>query len=221
MLQMSCPNCKGVISSQFLADVSTLECGQCKENIPVNDLFITTKYFTISREDFLNRIFRFQRLLREVEDERVFMANNPATSKKSKESLEQFYSSLQELLVGARDNYRMEVPCDLYVELNDNGKKSKGKLLNLSTEGGSIELVTFDKVPRRKSELIVEFTFPDTSDFLHTNAQVVWTKEQVDDNESQSAILGVTFVDIDESTRSRIWNYILNNALVPFQQTEK
>lgn len=221
MLQMSCPNCKGVINSQFLADVSTLECDQCRENIPVKDVFITTKYFTISREDFLERIFRFQRLLREVEKERVAMANNPAVSIKSKDSLEQFYSSLQELLAGARDNYRLEVPCDLFVELNDHDSNYKGKLLNLSTEGGSIELVKFDNIPRRKAEVEIDFSFPDLSERLHTGARVVWTRENVEDDGSKYAVIGVTFTDLDNPTRSCIWNYILGNALTPFQQGSK
>ena len=218
MLQMSCPNCNGVINSQFLAEVSTFECGQCNQDIAVKDIFITTKYFTISREDFLNRIFHFQRLLRDVEEERILLANNDEASNKSIESLEMFYASLQELLVGARDSYRMEVPGDILVGLNDLGKKSKGKLLNLSVEGGSIELVEFNKVPRRKSELKIDFSFPELSERLYTHAKVVWIKEHSDDSGSQCIVIGVTFTELDENTRMCIWHYILDNALVPFQQ---
>ena len=221
MLQMSCPNCRGVINSLFLADVSTFECSECKEEIPVRDIFITTKYFTISRDDLNNRIFRFKRLLREVEEERVLMANSKEASTKSIASLEKFYTSLQELLVGARDNYRMEFHRDLYVELSVNDRKNKGKLLNLSTEGCSIELVEYTKIPRRNSKLELDFSFPESSESLYINAQVVWAKEQIDDDESKYAIIGVTFTDIDAATRSCIWNYILDNALVPFQSASR
>ena len=83
MLQMDCPNCDGVIKSQFLADLSTIECDQCKSTIPVKDVFVSTKSFVMHREDFLNRTFRFQKLLREVEKELLLMTNNKEVSQKA------------------------------------------------------------------------------------------------------------------------------------------
>ena len=150
MLQMACPNCKEVIKSPFLAEVSNLECCNCKENIQVKDVYITSKNFTMHREDLLNRIFRFQKLLIEVEKERLQMANCEGVSTKSLESMDQFCSSLQELLVGARSSSRIEVPCDLYVEVNENNRTSKGKLKNLSTDCASIELLTIENSPKKK-----------------------------------------------------------------------
>jgi hypothetical protein len=217
MLQMDCPNCKGVIKSHFLADVSSVECDHCHENITVKDVFITTKYFTIHRDDFLNRTFRFQKLLREVEKELLFMAKAEDVSTKSLESLKQFYASLQELLAGTRDSYRMELACDLYVEVDDQGRKCKGRLLNLSTTGGSIELLEFDKIPRKKSELKIQLTFPEFSEQLCIQARVVWTKEQIKETGTQCTIMGVTFVDLEETARSCIWNFILDNSPVKFK----
>ena len=217
MLQMQCPNCKELIKSPFLAELSTIECHQCKENIPVKDVYITTKNFTMHRGDFLDRSFRFQKFLKEVEKERILMANSDSVSKKSLESIEQIYSSLQELLAGARSSYRMEITCDLQAEVNDNNKISKGRVLNLSTEGASIQLMAFDNIPRKKSELKVNFSIPELSEKLCTDAKVVWTKEQIGGHDSESAIIGVTFIDIDEHTQSCIWNYIQKNAPVSFQ----
>lgn len=221
MLQMNCSNCKGVISSPFLADLSIVECGQCKENIPVKDVFITTEYFTVPRDDFANRTFRFQKLLRDVEKERLLMAESKEVSAEKLEKLDQFSSSLKELLVGARDSYRMEILCDLYVEVHDNHKKRKGRLVNLSTDGGSIEFEADDKIPRKRSELKLDFSFLELSENFHLDAKVVWTKEQINDNGPQNAIIGVAFLDIDQNTRSCIWNYILDNAVVPFQRVSK
>jgi len=218
MLQMDCPNCDGVIKSQFLADVSTIECGQCKKTIPVKDVFVTTKSFIMHREDFLNRTFRFQKLLREVEKELLLMTNNKEVSPKSLESLEKFYSSLQELLAGSRSSYRMEIKGDLYVEIKDGNRTCKGKLLNLSTAGASIELVEFDKRPRIKSEVDIVFPFPVFSDHLYTRAIIVWTKEQADSNSPHHALIGTTFTDMAENTQNCIWNYILDNAPVPLQR---
>jgi hypothetical protein len=221
MLQINCPDCKGVIKSPFLTDVKNIECGQCKNIIPVKDIFITTKSFTMHREDFLNRTFRFQKLLREVEKELLLMSRDKNVSTKSLESLEKFHSSLQELLSGARNNYRMEIPCNLYAEVNHCNRTNKGKLLNLSMAGASIELIGSDIVPRKKSGVDIVLSFPEQSEHLHTNAKVVWTKELVNDDGPQSAIIGVNFINTDEHTRSCIWNYILDNAPVPLQRLSR
>ncbi len=218
MLQMDCPNCDGVIKSQFLADLSTIECDQCKSTIPVKDVFVSTKSFVMHREDFLNRTFRFQKLLREVEKELLLMTNNKEVSPKSLESLEQFYSSLQELLAGARNSYRMEIPGDLHVEIMDGKRTCKGKLLNLSTAGASIELLEYDKPPRIKSEVDIVFPFPVFSEHLYTRARIVWTREQADDNSPHHTVIGATFIAIDENTQNCIWNYILDNAPAPLQR---
>jgi len=221
MLQMQCPNCKEYIKSPFLAEVPTIECHQCKENIPVKDVYITTRNFTMHRDDFLDRSFRFQKFLKEVEKERILLATSDSVSKKSLESIEQIYSSLQELLAGARSSYRMEMTCDLQAEVNDKNKISKGRVLNLSTEGASIQLVAFETIPRKKSELEVYFSIPELSEKLSTQAKVVWTKEQTGDHESETAIIGVTFIDIDEHTHGCIWNYIKNNTPVSSQRGSK
>lgn len=221
MLQMNCTNCNGIIKSPFLADLSTIECDQCKESVPVKDVFITTKHFNIHREDFLKRSFRFHKLLREFEKELLLMANNKETSSKSIESLRQVYFSLQELLAGTRDSYRMEVYCNLFVEINDGNKKSRGKLVNLSTKGASIELLSFDKFPKKKSELDIFFSIPELSEMFYTHSKVVWTKEHIKRNEPQSTIIGVTFIDIDEHTKRFIWNYIIDNVPIPPQPVSK
>lgn len=218
MLQMDCPHCNGVIRSQFLADVSTVECGECGKDITVKDVFVTTKSFIMHRQDFLNRTFRFQKLLREVEKELLLMSNNKEVSPKTLESLEQFYASLQELLAGARNNYRMEIPGELQVEIMAGNRACRGKLLNLSTSGASIELTAFDKLPGIKSKLNIGFPFPEFSQPLYIDARVVWTRDQASGDSPRLAILGTTFEGTDENTRNCIWNYILDNAPVPLQK---
>jgi c-di-GMP-binding flagellar brake protein YcgR len=147
------------------------------------------------------------------------MTNNREASPKSLESLEQFYSSLQELLAGARNNYRMDVHSDLHVEIMDGNRKCKGRLLNLSTAGASIELVTFDKLPRIKSVVNMLFPFPELSEHLYVDARIVWTKDQTNNDRPHHAIIGVTFIGIDENAQNCIWNYILDNAPAPLQRT--
>jgi hypothetical protein len=220
MLQMHCPNCKEVIKSPFLAEVSSLECSQCKEIVEVKDVYIATKNFTMHREDFLNRIFRFEKLLREVEKEKLLLANSKSVSAKSVESINQFYSSLQELLVGARNCYRLEVPCDLRVELDDNNYILEGRVLNLSTEGALIGFRTTDNLPRKKSVLKIKFSLPGSSQKLSAQAKVVWHKGQSEDQKSQPAI-GVTFIGLNDDSHESIWNYILKNAPLPAHKVSK
>jgi hypothetical protein len=216
MLQMNCPNCQGLIKSQFLAEVSTIECSQCEEKVTVENIFITSEHFTLPREHFLNRTFRFQKLLREIEKERLLMANNSEVASKSLANLDRFSSSLQELLVGSRNSYRMEISGALNVEVNHNGRKSMWKLVDLSTEGCSIKLEVSDKFPRKKAEIKIEFSLSELSPQLHTDARVVWTNEQTKDDRTKYVNIGVTFIDMDEDTHNYIWEYILDNAPIPF-----
>lgn len=220
MLQMHCPNCKEVIKSPFLAEVSTLECSHCKEIVQVKDVYIATKNFTMHREDFLNRIFRFEKLLREVEKEKLLLANSKTVSAKSLESINQFYSSLQELLVGARNCYRMEITCDLHAEMNDNNNIFEGRVLNLSTEGALIEFLATGNLPRKKSVLKIKFSLPGFSEKLSIQAKVVWAKAQNEDQESQPAI-GVTFIDLNDEAHECIWHYILDNTPGPLHKVSK
>ncbi len=218
MLQMSHPKCKGVVNSHFLAEITTIECSQCRENIPVQDVYIATPYFTIDRDDFVNRTFRFQKLLRDVESERLLLAKDRTASAKSIECLEQFHASLHELLDGARDCYRVEIPSDIYVEVNASSRVIRGKLLNLSAEGCSIGFEKIETVPREKTELNIEFFFNGLAEILKVQAKVLWTRKQTEAEGFLSISIGVRFTDIDENTRSCIWNYIINNTPVPFKR---
>jgi c-di-GMP-binding flagellar brake protein YcgR len=114
----------------------------------------------------------------------------------------------------------MEAYCNLFVEINDGNRKSRGRLVNLSTEGASIELLSFDKFPKKKSELDIFFSIPELSEMFYTQSKVVWTKESIKRNESQSTIIGVTFIDIDEHTKRFIWNYIIDNVPIPPRSSE-
>jgi hypothetical protein len=91
MLQTNCPKCRGVIQSPYLNDLSSLECAQCKEVVTVENVIVTTKGFTMHRDDLLKRIYRYQRLLGEVEKERTLLAKDETVSKQTRQSVEDFY----------------------------------------------------------------------------------------------------------------------------------
>jgi hypothetical protein len=205
----------------LLADITTVECDQCKESIQVKDVVITSQYFTVNRKEFLNQTFRFQRLLRDVEKDLLSMADDNVASTRSIENLEQLHSSLHELLDGARDSYRMEIPRDLYVEVTALSRVFRGKLLNLSADGCSIEFEMCDVLPRKKTEIVMEFFFSGLSELLKTKAEVMWTNGQSRDNGPSRATIGVAFISMDEHTRKCIWDYIHDNAPDSYQQVSR
>lgn len=221
MLQMSCPQCKGLITSPFLAEVSSVECTHCREKVAVEEVYVATEHFTMHRGDFLNRIFRFQKLLGEVEKERNILANDETASKKSRESIDKFYASLQELLAGARDSYRMAVPEDMPVDVRHQNKVIKGSLINVSAEGASIEFAESQDVPRKKSEIEISLALPGCDDPLHIPTSVVWAREQKGGPSPHNATIGVTFKHMTDESRACLWNYILDNAPTSLQRSSR
>ncbi|MBI3755744.1 MAG: hypothetical protein HY265_06260, partial [Deltaproteobacteria bacterium] len=67
MLTMECPNCKEVIRSHLLGEIKVVFCKHCKTNVPVQDVHISASVYTMRREDLLNRIYRYGKLLVEAE----------------------------------------------------------------------------------------------------------------------------------------------------------
>ena len=214
MLQMNCPKCKGVIKSPYLAELSTTYCDHCKEDVTVQDVFVATKGFTMHRDDLLNRISRFQKLLSEVEKEIRLLENNETVSKTTQSSINNFYATLQELLTGARSNFRLDVNDDLSIEMGYNNDKETGKLVNLSSEGASLEFAALNERPRNKAEVTVQFALPGVAERLSLLAKVVWIREVNKGEESRIIKVGVKFMNLDDEVRDTLWNYIVSNSSV-------
>jgi hypothetical protein len=210
MLQMNCPKCNGVIKSPFLAELSSIECSECNDNVPVKDVFVTTKSFTIHRDDLLNRIFRYQSLLKEVEKERSLLMDGKEISEATRKSIDQFSTILQELLVGARKNFRLDLPYELCVTIDTGNSTCNGKLVNLSSEGASIKFDNLDELPKARSSIKLSLQLPETDEVLSLTAKIAWNKKSA----GAGYELGVSFLKLDESTRSIIWNFIMATASV-------
>jgi hypothetical protein len=214
MLQTNCPQCKGVIRSPYLNDLPSIECDKCKELVTVDDVFVATSAFTIHREDLLNRITRFQRLLREVEKERALLTQDDTASEKTIKSVEQFYQTLQELLAGARSHFRLEMTSGLSVQIGSDDK-NRGKLINLSSEGASIECALLENPPQTKKTIELKLTLPEVSEVLTLLAKVVWVRKSVRGAATQYYNVGVNFIDLDESVRASLWDFIVETASNP------
>ncbi len=209
MLQINCPKCESVIHSSYLNDLESIECGQCKEIVTVENVFVTTKGFSMHREDLLKRIFRYQRLLGEVEKERILLEKDSTSSEKTRQSVEDFYLTLQELLAGARGHFRLDVPYDLYVQMESKkGSKSRGKLINLSLDGALIKCERGKTPLKTKSKIELQLALPLDPQPLSVLAEVAWVRKPPKDSDDQHYNIGVKFTDLDEDTRASFWNYI-------------
>jgi hypothetical protein len=164
------------------------------------------------REDLLKRISRFQRLLSEVEKERLLMATDASVSAKSKQSVEQFYVTLQELLAGARSNFRLEMTQGLNVKIDSDHNINKAKLLNLSSEGASIEFEMFEARPRTREKIKLHMALPNSPEPISINAKVVWVRKLTKSPDTEYCNIGLKFIDLDENVRSNIWSFIVDSA---------
>jgi len=214
MLQMHCPECREVIKSPYLAELSSIACDHCKEDVAVKDVFVATEGFTMHRDDLLNRISRFQKLLGEVEKEMRVIEGSETVSKTTRSSINKFHTTLQELLIGARSNYRLEIPHGLPIEMDYNNDKRTARLVNLSTVGASLELDMSGELPRNKAEIKLQFALPDAAESLSTLAKIVWIRKVTKDTDSQLFQIGVKFMNPDEKIRDTLWNYIVASSPV-------
>ena len=211
---MHCPECREVIKSPYLAELSSIACDHCKEDVAVKDVFVATEGFTMHRDDLLNRISRFQKLLGEVEKEMRVIEGSETVSKTTRSSINKFHTTLQELLIGARSNYRLEIPDGLPIEMNYNNDKRTARLVNLSTVGASLELDMRGELPRNKAEIKLQLALPNTAESLSTPAKIVWIRKVTKDADSQLFQIGVKFMNSDEKIRDTLWNYIIASSPV-------
>ena len=164
------------------------------------------------RDDLLNRISRFQKLLGEVEKEMQVIEGSENVSKTTRSSINKFHTTLQELLIGARSNYRLEIPDGLPVEISYNNDKRTARLVNLSTVGASLELDMSGGPPQNKAEIKLQLALPDTAVSLSTLAKIVWIRKVTKDADSQRFQIGVKFMNLDEKIRDTLWNYIVASS---------
>lgn len=212
MLQINCPKCSAVIKSPYLAELSSTHCSNCNEDVTVKDIYVATKGFTMHRDDLLNRISRFQKLLSEVEKEIRLLEGNETVSKTTQNNINNFYATLQELLIGARNNFRLDVRDELAVEMGYDDQSRTGRLVNLSCEGASLEFDGAGGGPRNKTEIKLQFALPGVDDPLSLQAKVAWIREVPKGADPPKVKIGAKFINPDEHVRNTLWHYIVANS---------
>ena len=211
MLQMKCPECEGIISSPFLVEMGSVTCNQCKENVIVKDVFVTTEVFTMNRDTLLGRIRRYRALLKEVKRDKMALGNSDVSSTAAQQSLDQTYAALRELLEASRGNYRLEISQDLPLDIEWEGNITNGSLLNLSTKGAAIKPKRLHGFPQKDSEVKLRLVLPDNAEPLSIAAKIAWVGKSKKGEEQNNIPMGVSFVNLNEKTRACIWDYIFSS----------
>jgi len=212
MLLMNCPKCDGAIKSPFLAEIKSVECWQCREDVKVRDVFVSTKGFTMSREVLISRISHYKKLLAETENELQATVKEGTTATKPQESDKSFHSILKDLMLGARDNFRLDMPYDLYVELECDDNKRLGKLINICTQGAAIEFVDRQELPQAETEIKLSLLLPESAEPLSLPAKIVWTRKSRKDSQSQHVKIGVHYNSLDKKTHACLWDFIVKTS---------
>ncbi len=212
MLLMNCPKCDGAIKSPFLAEIKSVECWQCREEVKVGDVFVSTKGFTMSRQDLISRISHYKKLLAETEHELQVTAKEGTTASKPQENDKSFHSILKDLMLGARDNFRLEMPYDLYVELERDNNKRLGKLINICTQGAAIEFVDREELPQAETEIKLSLLLPESAEPLSLSAKIVWTRKSRKDSQSQHVNIGLHYNNLDKKTHACLWDFIVKTS---------
>ena len=115
----------------------------------------------------------------------------------------------------ARDNFRLDMPYNFYVEMSYDGKKRLGRLVNLSSKGACIEFMEGGELPPANSETTVQFLLPEQAEPFSLGATVGWTQKLTNEKNSQFVNLGVKFQKLSENTYDCIWDFIVKTISAP------
>lgn len=211
MLQMTCPNCEGLIKSLLLVEVQDIECPQCREQVPVRNVVVATKNFSMHREDLLKRISHYKKLLRDIEKEIAQGEASGQDTDKSRKSAASLRTSLKDLLLAARDNFRLNMSYDLYVQIDFDGKKRLARLVNISSTGAAIELIDRGPVPVNATAVQLQLLLPGSQDSFPLAATVVWSRKLDAGKFVDSITMGVRFQVLGKETRASIWDFIVTS----------
>jgi hypothetical protein len=211
MLKMKCPNCDQYIVSALLAEIDTVPCEHCRQTVPVNDLLVSAQGFTIHRDDLIKRFFRYQKLLSEVTKERELMENNKDISMESRQSVDRFLATLEEMMAGARKNFRIQFSRPAPAQINFDVRDFTGWLVNLSMEGARFQTEAPDPLPKPKSLISLQFSLEGRTEVFSLSGVVAWVRPSKKVN-LPARDIGVRFKNLDEPTQSDLWQFIAKGA---------
>jgi predicted RNA-binding Zn-ribbon protein involved in translation (DUF1610 family) len=198
MLQMNCQNCGGIIKSPLLAEVQLFVCPQCKEIVVVKDVVISTEKISNTFRSSLKNL-----LLSAKDKFQLNKSNNLDDQKNS-----DIYKRLAMLL--RREDFRLKMSYDYLVQIIFYSNKISARLLNISSTGAAVEFFEQGQLPEDDSETKFQLLLPGHSKPLSLLAKVVWSSKPTKGTISPAVTMGLKFKDIDQKTRSCLWDFIVN-----------
>lgn len=211
MLKMKCPNCQQYIVSALLAEIETVPCEHCRQTVPVQDLLVSAQGFTIHRDDLIKRFFRYQKLLTEVTKERELMEQSRDISVESRQSVDRFLTTLEEMMAGARKNFRIQFSRTAPVQISFDRRVFPGWLVNLSMEGARLQTEAPDPLPKPKSVISVEFSLAGRTEAFSLSGVVAWVRPAKEEK-TPTRDIGIRFKKLDETTQADLWQFIVKRA---------
>jgi c-di-GMP-binding flagellar brake protein YcgR len=109
-----------------------------------------------------------------------------------------------------RDDFRLNMSYDFLVQLNFDSNKRSARLLNISSTGAAIEFFERGQLPEVDSETKFQLLLPGHLEPLSLIARVVWSRKPTKGTISSIVTMGLQFKNIDEKTRSYLWDFIVN-----------
>ncbi|NOQ50882.1 MAG: hypothetical protein GQ578_01510 [Desulfuromonadaceae bacterium] len=209
MLMMKCPKCHEFIVSGLLAEIKTTTCSHCRAVVPVDNILVSAKGFTLDREDLFKRFFHYKKLVDEVAKEKKLLEKSHTTSEESKKSIKRFLAILLEVMAGARDNFRVQFSPNVPIRLLYCRQFLSGFLLNVSMEGACIEILKGDSCPRANNPISLEFSLPGQDGTFFIEGTVSWAEKN---SRNPAHSFGIKFAALDEENQASLWQYIFQAA---------
>lgn len=198
MLQMNCPNCGGLIKSPLLSEVQLFVCPRCEEIAIVKDVIISTKKTSTNLHSSLKNL-----LLSAREKFQRNKSNDLALQKK--------YNVDKRLaMLLKREDFRLNMSYAFLVQITFDSNKRSARLLNISSTGAAIEFFERGQLPEADSEAKFQLLLPGHPEPLSLLSRVVWSRKPTKGTKSPTVTMGLQFKNIDEKTRSSLWDFIVD-----------
>ena len=218
MFQMNCSNCGEVIRSKQLIELQVTKCPHCKDIVGVMNVAVASKKAGIRVPSSIKSILLAARKNFHLNKSNLLEEGNHYIVDKR----------LAKLL--RRDDFRIDLTYDIYVQINFNSHKRLVKLLNISPSGAAVEFVKRSREPESSTAIssqlpennsVVSFLLPlpGGEKSLQLQGRVVWSRIPTIDTIFPSIPMGIEFNDIDEAVRGCLWDFIANAELSASEST--
>ncbi len=202
MLQMNCQSCGGLIKSPHLAEVQLFVCPLCKDIVVVNDVVIAEQTSSSPLRSALKNL-----LLSARDKFRSYRSQNQASEN-------QLIINKRLAILLKREDFRLNIAYDLLVQVKFDDDRRSARLLNMSSTGAAVEFFDTGQRPEDHGEVGLHFTLPGQSDPLSLTCRVVWSRRTAEAPQPATVIMGMQFKELDEQTRQRLWDFIVDAETV-------